>query len=119
MSISVGERVPETTLFELTEQGPQPDHARRLSGHPADEPVPEAAAGWREAGWGGSFSAGLTAWAGPWGVSFASNLTPDPEEGIGGWTEAEFVETMRHGRFLPPMPRYDRLTDEELRAIFA
>jgi cytochrome c1 len=48
------------------------------------------------------------------------------ESGIGGWTEDIFIESMRTGMhmeaarpFLPPMPTYDRLTDEELHAIFA
>ena len=36
-----------------------------------------------ELGWRGT----NTAFAGPWGVSFAANLTPDPETGLGKWTE--------------------------------
>jgi len=110
----------------LTPRGPQPDPARLLSGHPADEALPPLPEGWLGSGWGGAFSRSLTAWAGPWGVSFASNLTPDPETGLGSWSEKLFVESMRTGThqeqgrpFLPPMPTYDRLTDEELHAIFA
>jgi mono/diheme cytochrome c family protein len=110
----------------LTPQGPRPDSSRLLSGHPADEklpPIPEGLIG--PAGWGGLFNNNLTAWAGPWGVSFATNLTPDPDTGIGSWTEEIFVEAIRTGMhveegrpFLPPMPTYARLTDEELHAIF-
>ena len=76
-------------------------------------------------GWGGLFNPHLTAWAGPWGVSYARNLTPDEDTGIGTWSEELFVESMRTGTrpgelrpFLPPMPTYDRLTDAELHAIF-
>jgi mono/diheme cytochrome c family protein len=110
----------------MTPQGPQPDASRLLSGFPADEkipPVPEGLIG--PTGWGGLFNNCLTAWAGPWGVSFGSNLTPDIKTGIGSWTEEDFVESMRTGMhmeagrpFLPPMPTYARLTDEELHAIF-
>jgi hypothetical protein len=69
-----------------------------------------------------------TAWAGPWGVSFTANLTPDEETGIGLWSEEEFIATLRTGRhlgrgreILPPMPWpvYGQLSDEDLGAIFA
>ena len=110
----------------FTAEGPKWDTTRLLSGHPADEgipPFPLDLLG--PQGWGGVHSNGLTAWAGPWGVSFGSNLTPDSETGTGEWTEEMFVEAMRTGihvedfeRFLPPMPTYSRLTDQELHAIF-
>ncbi len=110
----------------FTAEGPRPDSSRLLSGHPADEelpPVPEGLIS--PTGWGGVFNNGLTAWGGPWGVSFGSNLTPDVETGIGNWTEDIFVTVMRTGThaeegrpFLPPMPAYPRLTDEELHAMF-
>src|SRR5690606_30161297 len=64
----------------FTELGPMPDTTRLMSGHPADEALPEVPA---NAQWI-MFSPGLTAAAGPWGVSFAANLTPD-ETGIGAW----------------------------------
>jgi len=108
-------------------QGPQVDTSRLLSGHRAVEtipPIPGGALG--PIGWGGLFSNSMTAWAGPWGVSFGSNLTPDAKTGIGNWTSETFIEAMRTGThidqgrpFLPPMPTYSRLTDEELRAMFA
>jgi len=70
----------------------------------------------------------LTATAGPWGVSFAGNLTPDPT-GIGNWSEEQFKVAMTKGRFkglangrmlLPPMPwpSYAGMTDEDLSAMF-
>jgi hypothetical protein len=69
----------------------------------------------------------FTAWAGPWGVSFASNLTPDPS-GLGSWTEENFIQTIRTGKhlgvgrpLLPPMPWPDfaHMTDDDLKAVFA
>ena len=99
---------------------------RSLSGHPQDivvtPPVLENGP-WVWAGTGTN-----TAFAGPWGVSFTANLTPDPETGLGKWTETTFIETLRTGRhegqgrpILPPMPypMYRQATDEDLRAVFA
>ncbi len=69
-----------------------------------------------------------TVWAGDWGVSLSANITPDKETGIGSWTEQMFIETMRQGRHKgfgkalnPPMPwqDYGKLTDEQLKAVFA
>jgi len=70
-----------------------------------------------------------TAWSGPWGVSFTTNLTPDPT-GIAAWTEETFVNAIRKGKhmgaavnrdILPPMPwaSYGNLTDSDIKAIFA
>lgn len=70
----------------------------------------------------------MTAWAGPWGVSYAANLTPDQNTGMGIWTEDMFIKAMRAGKhmgygreILPPMPwqASSNLTDEDLKAIFA
>src|SRR6185312_3644927 len=69
----------------------------------------------------------MTAFSGPWGTSFSRNLTPDPETGLGAWTEKDFIATIRNGRhlgrgrpLLPPMPwfNYREATDDHLRAIF-
>ena len=53
----------------------------------------------------------LTAWVGPWGISYAANLTPDKATGIGTLTEEMFIKTLREGKYmgvgrplLPPMP---------------
>jgi mono/diheme cytochrome c family protein len=49
-------------------------------------------------------------WTGPWGTSYASNLTPDPETGIGSWSEEDIVKAIQKGvkpdgtPVLPPMP---------------
>lgn len=110
------------------ERGPSPDRKRLLSGHPADEKLPPVPAGvMGPNAWGGLYDANMTAWVGPWGTSFASNLTPDVETGIGFWTEDMFVKAIRNGKLmgagrplLPPMPwpAYANLSDEELHDIF-
>jgi len=109
--------------------GPEADMARELSGHPADDklpPIPKGILGPK--GWGAVTNNHLTAWVGPWGVSFAMNLTPDKVTGMGIWTPDMFVNAMRQGKhmgsgrpILPPMPWnwYRNLTDEDLQAIFA
>src|SRR6185295_19031710 len=72
----------------------------------------------------------LTAWSGPWGISFAANLTPDTNTGLrsGVWTEELFIKALRTGKhmgtardILPPMPWnfIGQLSDEDLRSIWA
>jgi mono/diheme cytochrome c family protein len=34
----------------------------------------------------------------PFGVFYSTNITPDPETGIGKWSDADFVRAMREGR---------------------
>jgi mono/diheme cytochrome c family protein len=53
--------------------------------------------------------AGGFGFRGPWGVSYAANLTSDAETGIGRWTDSEIVASVHGarrggGRVLPPMP---------------
>ena len=114
-----------------TPNGPVPDKSRLLSGFPANTqlpPLPADAVGPGANQWGAITNSDLTAWAGPWGVSFAANLTPDQQTGIGSWTAESFIKTIRickHlgvGRpVLPPMPCADIavLTDQDLKAVFA
>jgi mono/diheme cytochrome c family protein len=106
--------------------GPEPDMTRMLSGHPEGEklgPAPKVSGGW---GWVGAAS--NTAFAGPWGVSYTANLTPDQNTGLAVWTEDMFVTAMREGKhmgksrpILPPMPwpAFKNLSDEDLKAIYA
>jgi cytochrome c553 len=114
------------TPHKMGANGPEPDMSLWLAGHPADAALPPAP---QPTGpWIGSMSASFTAWAGPWGVSYTRNLTPDAETGLGEWTEQQFIDTMRTGRrqgrgrqILPPMPwpAISNLTDDELKAMFA
>lgn len=113
----------------MSPQGPVPDSSRLLSGHPQNEAVPPVPAGaLAPGGWMAMTNGHLTAWAGPWGVSYAANLTPDKRTGLGGWTADQFIKTMRTGKhlgvgrpLLPPMPvaSLAALTDADLRAMFA
>ena len=89
--------------------GPEPDMSLMLSGHPASVTLPPPPP--LNGPWMFAASAPFTAWAGPWGISYTRNLTPDKETGLGTWTEQQFVDTLRTGRdraaaeqILPPMP---------------
>ncbi len=113
----------------FTSKGPVPDVSRNLSGAPADIKIPPIPAGViSPTGWGALGTNDMTAWAGPWGVSFAANLTPDKATGLGNWTESAFIKSMRTGKhkgvlrdILPPMPwqGLGQLSDDDLRAMFA
>lgn len=115
------------TPLKMGDKGPEPDLSRLLSGHPEALRMPPVPA-LPEGPWLVVSSATNTAWAGPWGVSYTANLTPDPETGLGRWTERDFIATIRTGRhmgrgreILPPMPVpvYNNFTDGDLAAIFA
>lgn len=113
----------------MTPTGPAPDQSRLLSGHPANAPLPPVPPGAIGPGqWGALTNNDLTAWAGPWGISFAANLTPDKSTGLGNWTADQFSQTMRTGKhlgagrdLLPPMPWFDVavLNDQDMRALYA
>jgi Cytochrome c len=115
------------TPWKMGPRGPEPDMTRALTGHPSDivmPPPPSLPPGpWT---WMGAVT--NTAFAGPWGVSFTANLTPDPETGLGKWTPDMFIAALRTGRhegkgrpILPPMPAQmiAKLNDDDLKAIFA
>lgn len=98
----------------------QLDESRLFSGHPQDAPPPRWDPALSDSGVGTVVSPLGTAFAGPWGVSFASNLTPDPNTGLGAWNEALFIRTMRRGDFQAPMPAHlKNLTRSDLKAIWA
>ena len=65
--------------------------SRMLSGHPEgmvlEPPAAVAGSPWVWFGTGTN-----TAFAGPWGISYATNLTPDEATGIGIWTAHEVVQ---------------------------
>ncbi len=111
-------------------KGPEPDMDRMLSGHPADSPALTPYQPAPGSPWVVATTADLTAWSGPWGVSFPANLTPDKVTGLrsGVWTEALFIKALRTGKhmgtsrdILPPMPWnfYGKLSDDDLKAIWA
>ncbi|MEO7959953.1 MAG: diheme cytochrome c-553 [Ginsengibacter sp.] len=116
------------TPKKMTPTGPVNDTSLLLSGHPAGVPLPDIDR--REIETKGYFlSQTLTSWLGPWGVSFAANLTSD-STGIGNWKAEQFILCLREGKWkglaegrslLPPMPWEDTrmMSDEELKAMFA
>jgi mono/diheme cytochrome c family protein len=63
----------------------------------------------------------------PFGTVFATNITPDPDTGIGDWSEAAFQRAMRDGidrsgRHLYPVlpyPHFTRATDADIAAMYA
>lgn len=70
-----------------------------------------------------------TGFSGPWGISYAANITSD-DSGIGTWTYGQFELAMRKGKYmglegsrtlLPPMPwpNYREMTEGDMKAIFA
>ncbi len=113
----------------MTPMGPIPDTTRLMSGYPSEKGIPtlsEALA--KDQSWV-KMSHDVTAFAGPWGMTFGANLTPDEATGIGNWTEEVFVKTIRTGKHLgqeggrpvmPPMPWYmiAKMTDEDLSSMY-
>ena len=115
------------TPKKMGPKGPELDARRLLSGHRDDAnlPAPPALPG---GPWGIVTNMDLTAWSGPWGISYAQNLTPDENTGLGIWTEEMVLNALRTGRhmgvsrqILPPMPWevYGRLPEEDLKSIYA
>lgn len=116
------------TPKKMTPQGPVPDNTLLLSGHPADMPAPDIDRKEVESK-GLAVTQTLTAWVGPWGISYSGNLTPD-ETGIGTWQESNFLTSIKEGKYkgisasrplMPPMPweQLRMLSDDELKAMFA
>jgi len=113
------------TPWTMGPNGPEPDMTRALSGHPEGLQMTPVAVQppWM---WAGAVT--MTSFAGPWGVSYAANLTPDQNTGLGIWTEEMFVNAIRQGKHMgtsrqiqPPMPwaQYRNATDDDLKSIFA
>lgn len=115
------------TPLKMGPKGPEPDVTKFLSGHPEGLKMPPPPA-MGNGPWLWAGAATNTAFAGPWGVTYAPNLTPDQNTGMGIWTEANFVNAIQTGKHFgvsrpiqPPMPwdAYSAATDEELKAIYA
>ena len=117
------------TPKKMGPHGPEFDSTLMLSGHPAGMPKIDVDRKAMEKK-GLVVTMDLTEWVGPWGVSYAANLTPDPT-GTGNWTIENFMLALREGKakglaasrtLLPPMP-WNEVTkhykDDEIKAIFA
>lgn len=126
--ISVGGCGDCHTPKKMGPMGPEDDSTLLLSGHPAQQPLPDVNRAEMQAK-GNAVTQTLTGWIGPWGTSCSANLTPD-STGIGGWKEEQFIYAIRNGvtkgiagsrPMLPPMPwqSMKNYTDDELKAMFA
>lgn len=116
------------TPKKMGPKGPELIEELLLSGFQGKNAIPEFDKERTQKGFA-QMSPDMTAAAGPWGISFAANLTPD-ETGIGSWTFEQFKTALTQGKYkgmangrplLPPMPwfNYTDMKDEDLRAIFA
>ena len=117
------------TPKKMGAMGPEPDMSRRFMGHPADAVLPDYELQWVSPGNWYLTNGDLTAWVGPWGISYSANISSD-DTGIGTWTDEHFIRSIRDGIFkgipggrplLPPMPwpTLRNFNDEDLKAIFA
>jgi len=104
------------------------DMSLMLSGHPSKLPPADYDA--KEAAKKGLIVTNLfTAWTGPWGTTYAANLTSD-STGIGAWKEEQFIKALHEKKWMgiegtrplmPPMSMMPatEMHDDELKAIFA
>ena len=75
----------------------------------------------------GAYMAGGLAFETPFGTIHSTNITPDAETGIGGWTAADLLNSMRHGvrpdgtHLYPvfPYPNFTRVSDGDVAALYA
>jgi len=115
------------TPKKMTDRGPALDESLLLSGHPAQFPMAKF-----DTATARNYvlmNPMVTSFIGPWGASFAANLTSDPS-GIGNWTEDQFKKALKEGKLkgmegtrpiLPPMPwqNFANVQDAEIKAMFA
>jgi len=116
------------TPKKMGPNGPELDMSLMLSGHPSQ--MPPADFDKNEAAKKGLIvTQTFTAWTGPWGITYAANLTSDAT-GIGGWKEEQFLKCLHEKKWMglegtrplmPPMSMMPvtEMSDDELKAIFA
>ncbi len=111
-----------------TPNGPVPDTTKRLAGFITGTKLPALDIKFVAPGNWVATESNFSAWVGPWGISYAANLTPDNATGMGALTEEMFIKTLREGKWmgvgrplLPPMPwqTIGQMTDQDLKAIYA
>lgn len=116
------------TPKKMTPNGPVSDRDKWLMGYPSDKKLPSINKSEITPDKWVLFTGDLTATVGPWGVSFAANLTP-AATGIGSWSFEQFKKAMTEGKFkgldnsrpiMPPMPweSLRELKENDLKAIF-
>lgn len=115
------------TPWKMGTNGPEPDMSRMLSGHPETISIvtPPSLA---NTPWVWASTGTNTAFAGPWGISYTMNLTPDRNTGLGIWTEEMFVKAIETGKHMgvsrpinPPMPwpAYRNFSEDDLKSVYA
>jgi len=75
---------------------------------------------------GGEFMAGGLAFDTPFGTLYSTNISPDPETGIGDWSERDFLNSMRHGlrpngeHLYPAFPytAFTKIENEDVLALY-
>nr|WP_179283283.1 cytochrome c oxidase assembly protein [Bordetella genomosp. 9] len=75
---------------------------------------------------GAPYAGGRELWS-PFGTIIATNITPDPSHGIGGYSYEEFSRVLRKGiargdkPLYPAMPyaSFARMTEDDMRALYA
>ena len=117
------------TPKKMGSYGPEDDMNVALSGSPSQLPMPVVDRKDIESK-GLMVMGNSLSFVGPWGVSYAANITSDTTTGIGNWTIEQFKNVFKTGKYngapggrdlLPPMPwrNVAQMTDEELEAVFA
>jgi len=116
------------TPKKMGPKGPENDMSLMRSGHPSKVPPPDFDA--KEAAKKGLIvTQTFTSWTGPWGTTYAANLTSD-STGIGNWKEEQFLKALHEKKWMgldntrplmPPMSMMPatEMNDDELKAIFA
>ena len=113
----------------MTDKGPALDEKRLLSGYDKSRPFDGYDSKTASSGMFAVMNAENTAYAGPWGVSYAANLTSDAS-GIGNWSLDQFKKALKEGKYkgmeggrmlLPPMPWQNliNISDEDIACMFA
>jgi len=113
------QRAPATPAVSAPSSDPQVERGRYLA-RVADCVSCHTAPG------GVPFAGGLSMQT-PFGTVVSTNITPDPDAGIGNYTEADFANALRKGvakgghRLYPAMPytSFARTSDEDLRDMYA
>lgn len=111
-----------------TDMGPVPDTTKLLAGYFEGTKLPVGDLNVISQNGLALTESNFTAWVGPWGISYAANLTPDNATGIGTLSEEMFIKCLREGKWMgvgrplmPPMPwpGIGGASDEDLKCIYA
>lgn len=116
------------TPKKMGPHGPENDMSLMLSGHPAQAPAADFDVN-EAAKKGLIVTQTFTTWTGPWGITYAVNLTSDTT-GIGAWKEEQFLKCIKEKKWMgldntrplmPPMSMMPvtEMSDDELKAIFS